>query len=229
MSAQIIPVIMCGGAGTRLWPVSRESMPKQFVPLIGQRSTFQQVLARISDPALFARPIVITNADFRFVVAEQLRERGIEADIVLEPMPPRFRPGRRGRRRACGRARSATPWCWCSRPTMSFASPKNFTRACRSAAAAAAEGPHRDLRHRAHRPATSYGYIRPGSKLNGGCRARGRRLRREARRRDRRDLCRRQLSLEQRQLPVPRRDDAERDRALRAGDGGGREGARSPA
>ena len=44
MPAQIIPVIMCGGAGTRLWPVSRESMPKQFVPLVGQGTMFQQVL-----------------------------------------------------------------------------------------------------------------------------------------------------------------------------------------
>jgi Nucleotidyl transferase len=86
MASQIVPVIMCGGAGTRLWPVSRESMPKQFVPLVGQASTFQQVLARITDPELFARPIVITKADFRFVVAEQLREHGIDADIVLEPM-----------------------------------------------------------------------------------------------------------------------------------------------
>ena len=60
-------------------------MPKQFVALVGQGSTFQQVLTRISDPSLFSRPIVITNADFRFVVAEQLRELGIEADIVLEP------------------------------------------------------------------------------------------------------------------------------------------------
>jgi len=50
MPAQIIPVIMCGGAGTRLWPVSRESMPKQFVSLVGQGSMFQQVLERISDP-----------------------------------------------------------------------------------------------------------------------------------------------------------------------------------
>src|SRR5947208_250431 len=86
MSSALIPVLMCGGVGTRLWPVSRESMPKQFVPLIGPGSTFQQVLARISDPELFARPIIITNAEFRFVVAEQLRERNIEADIVLEPM-----------------------------------------------------------------------------------------------------------------------------------------------
>jgi mannose-1-phosphate guanylyltransferase len=82
---RLTPVIMCGGAGTRLWPVSRESMPKQFVPLIGDRSTFQQTLARVSDPDLFERPIVITNGDFRFIVAEQLRELGIEADIVLEP------------------------------------------------------------------------------------------------------------------------------------------------
>src|SRR5215471_9349104 len=86
MSVQIVPVIMCGGAGTRLWPVSRESMPKQFVALVGQGSTFQQVLERIADPGLFARPIIITSEDFRFVVAEQLRERKIEADIVLEPM-----------------------------------------------------------------------------------------------------------------------------------------------
>src|SRR3954463_15500577 len=85
MPLQIIPVIMCGGAGTRLWPVSRESMPKQFVRLMGTESTFQQVLARIQHPELFTRPIVITKADFRFVVAEQLRERGIDADIVLEP------------------------------------------------------------------------------------------------------------------------------------------------
>ena len=75
MAFPIIPVIMCGGAGTRLWPVSRESMPKQFVRLVGEGSTFQQVLGRISDPELFARPIVITHTDFRFVVAEQLRER----------------------------------------------------------------------------------------------------------------------------------------------------------
>src|SRR5215468_2550242 len=87
MTARIIPAIMCGGAGTRLWPVSRESMPKQFVPLIGPQSTFQQVLERVADPDLFARPIVITRSDFRFVVAEQLRERAIAADIVLEPMP----------------------------------------------------------------------------------------------------------------------------------------------
>ena len=127
-SAQIIPVIMCGGAGTRLWPVSRESKPKQFVPLVGAESTFQQMLARIADPELFARPIVITNAEFRFVVAEQLRECGIDGRHRARADAPRFRAGGRGRRRARGRARLATPWCWCWRPITSCASPKHSMR-----------------------------------------------------------------------------------------------------
>jgi mannose-1-phosphate guanylyltransferase/mannose-6-phosphate isomerase len=81
---RVIPVVLCGGAGTRLWPVSREEMPKQFIPLIGDRSTFQQVMERTSKN-LFDSPIVITNSDFRFIVAEQLRALKITADIVLEP------------------------------------------------------------------------------------------------------------------------------------------------
>src|SRR5579862_1120465 len=85
MSRRIIPLIMCGGAGTRLWPASREGRPKQFLPLFGARSTFQDTLVRVSDAALFERPIVITNAAYRFMVLEQLTEIGIEADVLLEP------------------------------------------------------------------------------------------------------------------------------------------------
>ncbi len=80
---KIVPLIMCGGAGTRLWPASREVRPKQFLPLFGARSTFQDTILRVSDPALFDRPIVIT---YRFMVLEQLAEIGVEADIILEPM-----------------------------------------------------------------------------------------------------------------------------------------------
>ena len=86
MTERIIPLIMCGGAGTRLWPASREVRPKQFLPLFGARSTFQDTLLRVSDAALFERPIVITNAAYRFMVLEQLAEIGIEADVLLEPM-----------------------------------------------------------------------------------------------------------------------------------------------
>src|ERR1700675_1159868 len=77
---------MCGGAGTRLWPASREVHPKQFLPLFGVRSTFQETLFRVSDAALFERPIVITNEAYRFMVLEQLAEIGLEADVLLEPM-----------------------------------------------------------------------------------------------------------------------------------------------
>src|SRR5258707_14277080 len=86
MTRRIIPLIMCGGAGTRLWPASREVRPKQFLPLFGPRSTFQDTLLRVSDAALFERPIVITNATYRFMVLEQLAEIGLEADVLLEPM-----------------------------------------------------------------------------------------------------------------------------------------------
>src|SRR5262249_38946375 len=86
MPAQIVPVIMCGGAGTRLRPVSRESMPKQFVPLVDPNRPSSRFLRAFRTPSCFARPIVITNADFRFVVAEPLRERVVAADIVLEPI-----------------------------------------------------------------------------------------------------------------------------------------------
>ena len=86
MPSKIIPVIMCGGAGTRLWPASRESMPKQFIPLFAERSTFQETALRVAKDDLFEKPVVITSADFRFIVADQLRQAGVEADIVLEPV-----------------------------------------------------------------------------------------------------------------------------------------------
>ena len=82
---KIRPVIMCGGSGTRMWPESRESLPKQFIPLIGQRSTFQSIVSLVSDPAIFEPAVVITNIEYRFRVAEQLREIGAEAVILLEP------------------------------------------------------------------------------------------------------------------------------------------------
>src|SRR5690349_14064706 len=86
-SPRIVPVIMCGGAGTRLWPISRESMPKQFVPLIGGVSTFQQVLERVADGNVFYSPVVITSSEFRFIVAEQAQACGIGVEILLEPIP----------------------------------------------------------------------------------------------------------------------------------------------
>lgn len=81
----ILPLILAGGAGTRLWPVSRDSMPKQFMPLAGNKSTFQRTLSLIANPALFAPPIIMTVSDFRFVVEHQAKEIGCEHSMVLEP------------------------------------------------------------------------------------------------------------------------------------------------
>ena len=164
---RLIPVVMCGGAGTRLWPVSRESMPKQFVPLVDERSTFQQVLGRIADVELFDRPIIITNSDFRFIVAEQLRECDIEADIVLEPMR---RDSAMAVAVAAALARERDP----EAVVLILAADhvvrdvEAFKSACREAATAAADGLIVTFGINPTFPATHYGYIRPGSRVNGG-------------------------------------------------------------
>ena len=81
----ITPVLLCGGSGTRLWPLSRKSYPKQFTALTGETTLFQASAARLSG-AGFAAPMVLTNSDFRFIVTEQLAEAGIDpAAILIEP------------------------------------------------------------------------------------------------------------------------------------------------
>lgn len=82
----IIPLILSGGAGTRLWPASRDTRPKQFLQLFGPLSTFQTTLQRVSDRQVFAAPIIMTNRDHRFLVSEQLHAANVSADIILEPL-----------------------------------------------------------------------------------------------------------------------------------------------
>ena len=83
--SSVIPVLLSGGSGTRLWPVSRKSFPKQFAPLTGEQSLFQASALRLSGPR-YAPPLVLTNADFRFIVTEQLADAGIPpAGILIEP------------------------------------------------------------------------------------------------------------------------------------------------
>jgi mannose-1-phosphate guanylyltransferase len=83
----ITPVLMSGGTGSRLWPLSREAYPKQLLPLLGQGSLLQQTLRRITGAPLFGAPLVIANAEHRFLIAEQLRELGcLDATILLEPI-----------------------------------------------------------------------------------------------------------------------------------------------
>ncbi|WP_329741591.1 mannose-1-phosphate guanylyltransferase/mannose-6-phosphate isomerase [Dyella sp. A6] len=83
----LIPLILSGGSGTRLWPVSRKNLPKQFLSLAGNGTLFQQTIARTRELPDVGAPIVVASEDHRFLAAEQLRETGVEkSTIVLEPL-----------------------------------------------------------------------------------------------------------------------------------------------
>lgn len=83
----IFPVILAGGSGTRLWPLSRQLYPKQFLPLVNGRTLFQETILRLSESPDIAPPIVVCNEDHRFMVAEQMREKSLQpSKIILEPV-----------------------------------------------------------------------------------------------------------------------------------------------
>lgn len=83
----LIPLILSGGSGTRLWPVSRKNLPKQFLNLAGEGTLFQQTIARTRQLPNVTSPIVVASEDHRFLAADQLLEVGIrDATIVLEPL-----------------------------------------------------------------------------------------------------------------------------------------------
>jgi mannose-1-phosphate guanylyltransferase/mannose-6-phosphate isomerase len=85
MSGEVLPFILCGGAGTRLWPLSREAFPKQFHRLTGPQSLFQETCNRLSGGE-FGKLSVLSNHQHRFLIQEQLQEIGLRADIALEPV-----------------------------------------------------------------------------------------------------------------------------------------------
>jgi mannose-1-phosphate guanylyltransferase/mannose-6-phosphate isomerase len=155
---------MCGGAGTRLWPASREGRPKQFLPLFGAHSTFQDTLHRISDPHLFGRPIIVTNTQYRFLVAEQLAEIGVEADVLLEPVRRDSGPAI-----AAGAAfatkRDDDPVVVALAADHVISDPTAFAKVCRLAADAAGADRIVTFGVRPTRPATEYGYISAGASI----------------------------------------------------------------
>jgi len=169
MSETIIPLIMCGGAGTRLWPASREGRPKQFLRLFGSHSTFQDTMLRVSDPSLFGRPIVITNAAYRFMALEQLSEIGLEADILLEPARRDSGPAiATGAAFALTRDPDAVVLALAADHVVR--DPAAFVEACRKALNVANAGSIVTFGVLPERPATEYGYIRPGDVISGDVR-----------------------------------------------------------
>jgi mannose-1-phosphate guanylyltransferase/mannose-6-phosphate isomerase len=170
MDQRIVPLIMCGGAGTRLWPASREVRPKQFLSLFGKRSTFQDTVLRVSDEGLFERPIVITNAAYRFMVLEQLAEIGLEADILLEPVRrdsgPAIAAGA-----VFAEARDGDAIVLALAADHIVQNTAAFIAACRQGLVAAASGHIVTFGVQPERAATEYGYISPGKVIAGEVRA----------------------------------------------------------
>ncbi len=162
----ITPAIMCGGSGTRLWPLSRETRPKQFFELTGGRSTFQQVLLRVRDPKIFTRPIVVTNSEFRFTVADQIQNCGCEADILLEPMARDSGPAICVASELAQRRDPAAVVLVLAADHIVH-DDEDFRASCVKALAAAEAGRLVTFGVRPTAPATSYGYIKPGARLAG--------------------------------------------------------------
>jgi len=163
---KILPVIMCGGSGTRVWPESRETLPKQFIPLIGERSTFQTTMQMLDDPA-FERPVVISSVDYRFLLADQLREIGAKADIVLEPMRRDSGPAVAVAAGLAARRSPGTIVVVLAADHVVRDQP-GLVDLCKKAAAAAREGYIVTLGIKPDSPATGYGYLRAGAPLTPG-------------------------------------------------------------
>jgi len=164
---KIYPVILSGGSGSRLWPLSRESFPKQLLPLAGERTMLQDTAARVTDPARFHPLTVVANQEHRFVIAEQLREIGVEDPlIVLEPA---------ARNTAPAVAVAATLAAEKDPEALILVMPADhvildapgFLRAVDAGVAAAKGGAMVLFGIEPDSPATGYGYIQGGDALKG--------------------------------------------------------------
>jgi mannose-1-phosphate guanylyltransferase/mannose-6-phosphate isomerase len=166
------PVVMAGGSGTRLWPLSRAGYPKQFLVLAGNQSLFQQAARRLAalagDGVAVAAPLVVGNEEHRFLVLDQLRECRLDpAAVLLEP---------RGRNTAPALTLAALqaldagadPVLVVTPADQTVADDAAFTRALRSAVRQAAAGDIVILGVHPDRPETGYGYIRAGGALGEG-------------------------------------------------------------
>jgi mannose-1-phosphate guanylyltransferase/mannose-6-phosphate isomerase len=168
----ILPVILSGGSGTRLWPLSRQSYPKQFIPLTGDQSLFQETLKRAAGDGFMA-PLIVANGDHRFLVREQAEAVDCPlADVVLEPLARNTGPAVAA---AALVAEAAQPDCVLAVLPSDHWIPDRaaFRAAVLAAADAAAAGRLVTFGIQPDRPETGYGYIRAGSPLSAAASAAG--------------------------------------------------------
>src|SRR6185312_272898 len=160
----IVPVILSGGSGTRLWPVSRESFPKQLWPLVSDRTMLQETALRGVGPG-FAAPMIVCNQEHRFLIAEQMRAAGIDdATIVLEPQ------GRNSAPAITVAALLVTEQdpdavLWMLAADHVIKRDEALLEALGRAVAAARTGRIVTFGMHPHRPETAYGYIEVGPEL----------------------------------------------------------------
>ena len=162
-SPLILPVILSGGTGTRLWPLSRESYPKQFWPLASDKTMLTETAARGSG-AGFLPPMVVCNEAHRFLVAEQLRDKG--AAIVLEPVGRNSAPAIAA---AALLAEETAPGAvlWFMAADAAIGDVAALQAALAKAAAAARAGAIVTFGMQPTAPETGYGYIETGEALTG--------------------------------------------------------------
>lgn len=159
----IHPVILCGGSGTRLWPVSRKARPKPFLPLVGEQTLFQQAVARASDPEQFAAPIVVAGAQHSDLIEAQMAE-GADARIIVEPAARNTAPAI-----ALAAARLDPDAIMLVCPSdHHIADEEAFRIAAAKAADLAAQDYFVAFGIAADRPETGYGYIKRGAELGEG-------------------------------------------------------------
>lgn len=168
MASKIRPIIMCGGAGTRLWPTSRNSLPKQFAMLLGERSTFQDTVLRLRH-ALFDRPIILTNRSHRVLAERQLAEINASADIVLEPERRDSGPAILAGCMVAGSRDAGTPVLVVASDHV-VSDPAAFRSAVANGLPAARAGRLVTFGITARHACTEYGWIEPGVVLEGEAR-----------------------------------------------------------
>lgn len=159
----LIPVILSGGSGTRLWPLSRELYPKQMLALVGEGTMLQETLARLSGVEQLAAPIVVCNEHHRFLVAEQLQEMGAKPQaIILEPMGRNTAPAVAIAALAAvdTSAKDADPVLLVLPADHVIQDVEAFQKAVSVGVAAAAEGKLVTFGVVPTKPETGYGYIR---------------------------------------------------------------------
>jgi len=171
MAISTTPVILCGGSGTRLWPLSRTGFPKQFLCLTGKESLFQQAaqrLATLSNADIqVAKPVIVTGEDHRFLASEQLREAGIELGCaLLEPVGRNTAPALTLAALAAMNG-DADPVLVVTPADQTVVNPAAFTSAMQQAVTEAANGTIVILGVTPTHPETGYGYIQISSLSRG--------------------------------------------------------------